>query len=67
MSIASGMHEFLAQDRVVWGRPAAEAAAAEADRRGAQRVFIFSIVLSNRLSTLIIDPGPSAKNNPIKK
>ena len=30
----AGMHEFLAQDRVVWGKPAAEAVVEEADRRG---------------------------------
>ncbi|MDX1374268.1 MAG: iron-containing alcohol dehydrogenase, partial [Burkholderiales bacterium] len=40
MTMASGMHAFLAQDRVIWGTPAAEAAAAEAARRGAERIFI---------------------------
>jgi maleylacetate reductase len=53
MSIASGMHEFLAQDRVVWGRPAAEAAAAEADRRAARRVFIVTGRSLNRRTDAI--------------
>jgi len=53
MSIATGTHEFLAQDRVSWGRPAAEAAAAEADRRGAQRVFIVTGRTLNRKTDAI--------------
>jgi len=53
MTITSGMHEFLAQDRVVWGRPAAEAVAAEADRRGAQRVFIVTGRTLNRRTDAI--------------
>ena len=36
----AGMHEFLAQDRVIWGKPAAQAMIEEADRRQAQRIFI---------------------------
>jgi len=53
MSTASGMHEFLAQDRVVWGRPAAEAIVAEADRRAAQRVFIVTSRTLNRKTDAI--------------
>jgi alcohol dehydrogenase class IV len=44
----SGSHEFLAQDRVVWGRPAAQAAVEEADRRGAGRVFVVTSRTLNR-------------------
>jgi maleylacetate reductase len=44
----AGMHEFLAQDRVIWGRPAAEAVVEEAERRGAQRVFIVTSRTLNR-------------------
>jgi alcohol dehydrogenase class IV len=43
-----GSHEFLAQDRVVWGRPAAQAALEEADRRGARRVFVVTSRTLNR-------------------
>ena len=43
-----GIHEFLAQDRVVWGKPAAQAVIEEADRRGAQRVFIVTSRTLNR-------------------
>lgn len=38
----TGEYEFLAQDRVVFGRPSAEAVKDLADRYGAQRVFIVS-------------------------
>ncbi len=48
MSITSGVHEFLAQERVVWGTPAARAVVAEADRRAAQRVFIVTSRTLNR-------------------
>jgi len=44
----AGMHEFLAQDRVVWGKPAAEAVVEEADRRGARRVLIVTSRTLNR-------------------
>ena len=43
-----GMHEFLAQDRVIWGQSAAGAVIAEADRRGAQRIFIVTSKTLNR-------------------
>ena len=42
MSIAAGEMSFAATERVVFGRPAAEALAEEAARRGASRVFILS-------------------------
>ncbi len=44
----AGSHEFLAQDRVIWGKPAAQAAVEEADRRGAKRVFIVTSRTLNR-------------------
>ena len=44
----AGSHEFLAQDRVIWGTPAAQAALAEADRRGAKRVFVVTSRTLNR-------------------
>lgn len=44
----TGMHEFLAQDRVIWGKPAAEAVIEEADRRGAKRIFIVTSKTLNR-------------------
>jgi len=44
----AGSHEFLAQDRVVWGKPAAQAAVEEADRRGAGRVFVVTSRTLNR-------------------
>ncbi|MFN0161592.1 MAG: iron-containing alcohol dehydrogenase [Burkholderiales bacterium] len=47
-SMRNGMHEFLAQERVIWGKPAALAAVEEADRRGARRVFIVTSKTLNR-------------------
>ncbi len=44
----AGMHEFLAQDRVIWGKPAAEAVLEEAERRGAGRIFIVTSKTLNR-------------------
>jgi alcohol dehydrogenase class IV len=44
----SGTHLFPAMDRVVFGKPAAKALAAEATRLGAQRVFL---VVSRTLNT----------------
>ena len=46
--LAQGAYDYLGLERVVWGRPAAEAVAAEAERRGADRVFI---VASRSLNT----------------
>ncbi len=36
----AGEYRFIAQERVIFGRPAAEAVADEAERRGASRVFL---------------------------
>lgn len=44
----AGSHEFLAQDRVIWGKPAAQAVVEEADRRGAKRVFVVTSRTLNR-------------------
>jgi len=44
----TGSHEFLAQDRVIWGRPAAQAVVEEAGRRGARRVFLVTSRTLNR-------------------
>ena len=44
----AGMHEFLAQDRVIWGKPAAQALIEEADRRGAKRIFVVTSKTLNR-------------------
>ena len=44
----SGIHEFLAQDRVIWGKPAAQAVIEEAERRCARRVFIVTSKTLNR-------------------
>jgi len=46
--VSAGMHEFLAQDRVIWGKPAAEALIEEADRRQAKRIFIVTSKTLNR-------------------
>ncbi len=48
MPLPTGSHEYLAQDRVVWGRPAAEAVLEECGRRGARRVMIVSSKTLNR-------------------
>ena len=47
------MHEFLAQDRVIWGEPAQEALLAEVQRRGSSRVFIVTGKTLNRQTPLI--------------
>ncbi len=44
----AGQHEYLAQDRVIWGTPAAQAVVEEAERRGARRVFIVTGRTLNR-------------------
>lgn len=49
----TGSHEFLAQDRVTWGVPAAQAALAEADRRGARRVFVVTSRTLNRTTDAV--------------
>jgi maleylacetate reductase len=45
---SSGTHLFPAMDRVIFGRPAARAVAAEAERLGARRVFL---IVSKTLNT----------------
>ncbi len=45
---AAGLHEFLAQDRVIWGQDAGEALVAEAGRRGCKRLFIMTSKTLNR-------------------
>lgn len=47
------MHEFLAQDRVIWGEPAREAVLAEVERRAASRIFIVTGKTLNRQTPLI--------------
>lgn len=49
----TGLHEFLAQDRVIWGKPAAQAVVEEADRRGAQRIFIVTGRTLNRQTDVV--------------
>lgn len=43
-----GEHQYLAQDRVIWGVPAAQAAAQECERRSANRVMIIASKTLNR-------------------
>lgn len=40
--VAMGVFDYLPQERVIFGRPAAEAVAAEARARGARRVFLIT-------------------------
>ena len=42
------LHEFLAQDRVIWGEDAGAALLAEAERRGCKRLFIVTSKTLNR-------------------
>ena len=49
----TGLHEFLAQDRVVWGKPAAQAVVEEADRRAAKRLFIVTGRTLNRQTDVV--------------
>lgn len=49
----SGSYQFLAQDRVVFGAPAAQAVAEEAARRGAERVFIVASKTLSRGTDLV--------------
>lgn len=48
-----GSYDYLAQERVIWGRPAAEAVVEEADRRRAQRVFIVASKTLNRTTDIV--------------
>ena len=49
----TGLHEFLAQDRIIWGKPAAQAVVEEADRRGAKRLFIVTGRTMNRQTDVV--------------
>ena len=60
----SGSHEFLAQDRVTWGVPAAQAAVAEADRRGAKRVFVVTSRTLNRRTDAVARRCGAAHSTP---
>lgn len=51
--MSGGLHEFLAQDRVIWGVPAAQAVVEEADRRGAKRIFIVTSKTLNRTTDAV--------------
>lgn len=51
--MTSGMHEFLAQDRVIWGQAADRAVVEEADRRNARRVFIVTSKTLNRTTDAV--------------
>ncbi len=51
--ITSGEHEYLAQDRVIWGIPAAQACVLECERRNANRVMIISSKTLNRKTAAI--------------
>ena len=53
MALESGVHEFLAQDRVIWGKPAAQAVVEEVGRRKAGRVFIVTGRTLNRKTDAI--------------
>lgn len=44
----TGTHEYLAQDRVIWGTPAAQAVDQECQRRQAERIMIISSKTLNR-------------------
>lgn len=46
-------HEFLAQDRVVWGKPAAQAVSDEAEQRGARRVFVVASKTLSRQTDVV--------------
>ncbi len=49
----TGLHEFLAQDRVIWGTPAAQAVVEDANRRGAKRLFIVTGRTLNRQTDVV--------------
>lgn len=46
-------HEFLAQDRVIWGKSAAQAVSDEAEQRDARRIFIVSSKTLNRRTDVV--------------
>lgn len=51
--LATGVHEYLAQDRVIWGVPAAQAVLEESDRRDARRIMIIGSKTLNRTTPAI--------------
>lgn len=51
--IETGVHEYLAQDRVIWGTPATQAIVEECERRNATRVFIVCSKTLNRKTDAI--------------
>lgn len=53
MAQAAGRHEFLAQERVIWGEDAGEALLAEAQRRGCTRLFIVTSKTLNRKTAAV--------------
>ena len=50
----AGIYEFLAQDRIIWNIPAAEAVLKETERIGAQRVFIVSSKTLHRSTDVVV-------------
>jgi alcohol dehydrogenase class IV len=51
----TGTYTYLPQERVIFGEPAARAVAAEADRLGAERVFIIASKSLNAASSTVMD------------
>ncbi|MFK7967440.1 MAG: iron-containing alcohol dehydrogenase [Burkholderiaceae bacterium] len=51
--LEEGIHEYLAQDRVIWGVPTAQAVIQECERRQAKRVMIISSKTLNRQTDAI--------------
>lgn len=51
--LANGVHEYLAQDRVIWGVPTAQAVIEECERRQASRVMIIASKTLNRKTDAI--------------
>ncbi|MEZ5741836.1 MAG: iron-containing alcohol dehydrogenase [Burkholderiaceae bacterium] len=51
--LPQGTHDYLAQDRVIWGRPAAQAVREECERRASERVFIIASKTLNRQTDAI--------------
>ncbi|MCU5781683.1 iron-containing alcohol dehydrogenase [Alcanivorax balearicus MACL04] len=52
-----GSHQYIAQDRIVWGVSAGKAIRDEAERRGAKRLFIITGKTLNRKTSVIADIG----------
>ncbi len=49
----AGEYRFIAQERVIFGRPAAQAVVDEAERRGAERVFLVASKTLNRTTDVV--------------